>query len=80
MKKYRGGYQICKALGFGFADYTKVTTFLNLINAPMEINERGVKTYCLTEAQVWFLKNELEKIKKEIIDNKKTRWDVEAHI
>jgi len=64
MKQYRGGYQICRAIGKPSEDYIKVVNFLNLIKAPMEINERGVNTYCLNEEQIKFLKNELKKIKE----------------
>ncbi len=66
MKKYFGGYEICKALGYPLGNYIKITNFLSLVNAPAIKNNKLVKCYCLTENQVVFLHNALEHIKKDI--------------
>jgi hypothetical protein len=64
MKKYYGGYEITKAMNNSPVDYIKITSFLSLINVPMEINERGVNTYVLTEEQVKYLKKTIKNLRR----------------
>ena len=63
MKKYYGGYKICKAMGCLPIDYIKITTLLNLIDAPMVKTRKNINAYCLTEKQVKFLAKKLEEMK-----------------
>jgi len=64
MKKYYyGAVEITKALGLPPADHMKVGYFLRLIEAPQVLNEKRVKTNCLTKKQIDFLKRELLLIK-----------------
>ena len=65
IKKYYGGYEICEAMGLEL-DYQKITNFLNLINAPMTINKRGIKTYALNNGQVEYLTKILIDIKRDL--------------
>jgi len=69
MKKYYGGYDICEAMGLLPEDYAKVISFLSLVEAPMEESPKckGVKTYCLTEKQIDFLKKSFNEIKKGLL-------------
>jgi len=64
MKKIYGGYEITKALGYPLMDYCKIMNLLNLLDAPMQVNEKRVNTYCLTEYQIKYLKNALRKLKE----------------
>ena len=64
MKKYYGGYEICEAMGYDPIDYTKITTLLNLIGAPMAITKKRTNAYCLTEKQVRFLAEKLDEMKE----------------
>lgn len=64
MKKYYGGYEICKALGYPLMDYIKITTLLNLVDAPMVKTEKKTLAYCLNEEQVKLLVRKLKEIKE----------------
>ena len=63
MKKLYGAYNIAKFLGKEKI-YVQLAVILQLCNAPKVINDRGINTYCITEAQAETLKVMLESMKK----------------
>lgn len=66
MKRLFGGYEITKFMGHPLMDYVKITNFLNLIEAPMSLNNKKVNGYCLTEKQARLVKDTLEELKRKL--------------